>query len=247
MQSARQPNIDRDTAAHSPRGPATNRTEVWFSDDAVQRRRRSMPAGEETPSRPTVSGPGPSDLAFPSYAEIHRRAQARRAAYVWKLLRRIFATPTTRPRRASTGASTPTASGTSTSAPTVWRRPELFGCVALVALMGAVTAWPGLDAGTRPCRTDPLVLAPGADLALTMTVAHNAACSVSTRAENVTVADLKLAVAPQHGDLALRGRTGVTYRPSHEFTGDDFFAFELRRRSLAGDENSLVRVRVIVK
>jgi hypothetical protein len=241
MQSARQPNIDRGVAARSPRGSATNRTLVWFSDDAAQRRCHSVPVAEKTPSRPTAIELGTIDLDNPSYAEICRHAHARRAAYLRTLFRRIAA----RLAVLSKHAPARVASGVPASRPTVWPRPELFGCVALTALAAAMIGWPALHAGMRPCQTEPVVLAPGTDLAVTMTVWHSAACSISTRAENVTVDDLK--VAPQHGDLALRGRTGVIYRPAREFTGDDFFAFALRGRADAGDESSLVRVRVIVK
>jgi hypothetical protein len=243
MQSARQPNIDHRMAVRSPRASATNRALVWFNDDAAQRRRRSVPADEETPSCPAAVASGATDHDHPSYAEIRRCAEARRAAHVQRLFRRIAARLTALSKRLPARVTAAVAS----SRPSVWLRPELLGCVALTSLAAAVIAWPGLYAATRPCRAEPMVLTPGTDLAVTMTVSHRAACSVSTRAENVTIDGLDVAVAPQHGDLALRGRTGVTYRPAREFTGDDFFAFALHRRSDAGDANSLVRVHVIVR
>jgi hypothetical protein len=65
MQSARRP------AARSLRVPATNATLVWFSEDAVKRRRRSTAVSE----------------AF--RAENHRPAQVHRSAHLRALFRRI--------------------------------------------------------------------------------------------------------------------------------------------------------------
>jgi hypothetical protein len=178
MQSARQPNVDRSTAARSPNGSATNRTLVWFSDDAVQRRRRAMPAGEA-------------------------------------------------------------------SRPIVWGRPQLFACVGL-ATLAAMIGLPSFNADMRPCWTEPAVLASGAEVAAKMTVAHNAACALSTKLQSITAHDVRIEVPPQHGTLALRGRSGVTYRPESKFTGNDFFAYTLRSRS-ARDNMSFVRVSVTVK
>lgn len=198
---------------------------------------------DEAPSRPAVTAFGEIDLDTPSYAEIRRRAQARRAVYLRRRLRRVGAWLAALSRHASARA----ASRVPASRSTRWLRPELLGCVALTTLSVAMIGWPALYAQMRPCRTEPAVLAPGSDLAVTMTVSHSAACSIATRPTNVTVDDLDIAVAPKHGNIALRGRTGVTYRPGREFTGDDFFAFALRGKSDAGHKRSLVQVRVIVK
>jgi hypothetical protein len=173
MQSAGQSNIGR-----SPPTPAVNRTLVWFSPDAEQRRRRSMPAAGR---------------------------QAR------------------------------------------WRWSQLFGCVALVGMIGAMVAAASFNPGIRPCRAEPAVLGSGAELAAVMTVSHNSACAIGAKTQSISASDANIEVAPQHGTLALRGRSGVTYRPAPEFTGNDFFAFTLRARSEARDTMSFVRVSVTVK
>ena len=85
MQSVRQP------AARSSRVPATNATLVWFSDEAVKRRRRATAAGEGALSPSTATASGSIGLGTSSYAEIHRPAQAHRAAYLRTLFRRILA------------------------------------------------------------------------------------------------------------------------------------------------------------
>jgi len=128
----------------------------------------------------------------------------------------------------------------------VWQRRELFGCVALAAL-GLGLAGPMLNAaGPRPCQTQPALLTPGADLDVRMTVAHNAACAIWSRADNVSVRDLTITTPPQHGTLALRGRTGVTYRPAGGFNGEDAFAFAIHGTRHARHQLSRVRVQVTV-
>jgi hypothetical protein len=176
MQSAGRPNIGRGAAEHSPRTPAVNRTLQWFSGDAEQRRRRSMPAAR----------------------------QAR------------------------------------------WRRSELFGCIALAALVGAMIGTPSFNRSIHPCRTEPGVLGSGAELAAAMTVSHNSACAIWTKLQSSSITDVRIEALPQHGTLALRGRTGVTYRPAPQFTGEDSFAFTLHGRLDVRDNSSLVRVRVTV-
>jgi hypothetical protein len=90
------------------------------------------------------------------------------------------------------------------------------------------------------------VLASGADVDVKMTVARNAACAVAAKTVSPVV-DLEIAVPPQHGTLTLRGRTGVTYRPAREFTGEDSFSFALRGAPAGRAGASLVRVNVSVK
>ena len=127
----------------------------------------------------------------------------------------------------------------------LWQWPAL-GCVALAAsLLGAFAA-PSF--GPAPaCRTEPAVLGIAADLDVRMIVAHNGACAVWSKADNIAINDVAIATAPQHGTLALRGRTGVTYRPAPHFTGEDSFAFTLHGQSDARDHSSLVRVQVTVR
>jgi hypothetical protein len=106
--------------------------------------------------------------------------------------------------------------------------------------------------GTQPfntstCRIEPALFAPSAELAATMTVSHNLACAIGTKIQSISTSDVKIEVPPQHGTLALRGHSGITYRPAPEFTGNDFFAFTWRDRSTARDSMSFVRVGVAVK
>lgn len=247
MHSARQTNHDRNMSGRAPRVPPINRTLVWFHGEAEQRR-RSAAAAQEALRRRAVTAfgsVGPNDV---SYADIRRRAQARRAAYLTTMCRRIVASLKALPTRRRAPNLSGVAGGMSTRGATVWQRPELFGCVALAALLLSMIEGPSFNSmGPAQCRTEPGVLAFGADMNATMTVSHNAACAIWTKTGNLSISDVKIAVPPQHGTLVLRGRTGVTYRPAGQFTGNDFFAFALSGRSDARDKMSLVRVGVTVK
>jgi hypothetical protein len=70
--------------------PAINRTLVWFHDEAAQRRRSVAAAQEELRRRTAteLAWIGPND---PSFADIRRHAQMRRAAYLRALSRRMVA------------------------------------------------------------------------------------------------------------------------------------------------------------
>jgi hypothetical protein len=126
-----------------------------------------------------------------------------------------------------------------------WQRLEIFGCAALAAL--AVAALPSLNAvGMRPCLTQPLVLTPGADLDVKMTVSPKAACTISAKANGITVNDVTITAAPLHGTIAQRGRTGVTYRPTGRSGSEDFFAFAIRGTQDRRDQVSLFRVHVTI-
>jgi hypothetical protein len=243
MQPARQAMIDRGRAGQPRHVPPVNRTLMWFGDDAEQRRRAAT-AAQEAPVFRAVTDPSGSGFRHMSYAEIRRRAHARRAAYLRAACRRFAALLTAMTTHIRAPALRRSASGTSARRATVWQRREVFGCVALAALAVAMVEVPP---GLRPCRTEPAVLRSATDVEATMTVARGGACAIWTRAENISVDDLSIEVAPQHGNLALRGRTGVTYRPARTFTGDDFFAYTLHGRSDAQDASSVVRVRVSVK
>lgn len=247
MHSARQTNHDRSMSGHAPRVPPINRTLVWFHGEAEQRR-RSAAAAQEALRRRAVTEfgwVGPNDV---SYADIRRRAQARRAAYLTALCRSVVSSLKALPTRTPGPHLGGIAGGASARGATMWQRPELFGCVALAALALAMIEGPSVNlTGARPCRTEPAVLRSGADIDATMTVSHNAACAIWTKTQSISINDVKIAVPPRHGTLALRGRTGVTYRPAGQFTGDDFFAFALRGRADARDRASLVRVHVTVR
>jgi hypothetical protein len=164
------------------------------------------------------------------------RVPARNRTLVW------FSADAERRRRAAAAAD-----GVVASHAKVWYRPGLFGCVALAAL-GLAVAGPALNvAGMRPCRTTPPVLTPGTDLDVRMVVSHAAACAIWAKAGSISVDDTTITTTPQHGTLVPRGRTGVTYRPSHGFIGDDFFAFAWRKKPGGRGETSSVQVRVTVK
>jgi hypothetical protein len=90
------------------------------------------------------------------------------------------------------------------------------------------------------------VLALGGDLDVTMTLSHNAACAIWANAASISVNDVTITTAPQHGTLALRGRTGVTYRPARGFTGSDSFAFMLQSTSGPGSAALTARVHATV-
>jgi hypothetical protein len=200
----------------------------------------------QAPSPGRTSEFGSMSLGDPSYAEIHRRAQARRAAYLTALRCMVASLQA---RRNRTPAATPSgmAGERPASRATAWQRPELFGCVALAGLALAIIGWPSFNAGTRPCWTEPGVLAPEASLDVRMMVVHNSACSVWSKVETVSIHGVGIAASPQHGALALRGRSGVTYRPARGFTGRDSFAFSMGGTSPVRDEASLVHVDVTVR
>lgn len=198
-----------------------------------------MQSARESKVAPATAAPGPRATAmnrtlvwFSGDAERRRRATA--AAQE---------APSALPMRSAVPAS-----GASAPAAAVRPRPEAFGYVALAALVLAMVGGLALrTAGPPTCRTAPAVLASGTDVDVKMTVTRNAACAISAKTVDVPVIDLEIAVPPQHGMLTLRGRTGVTYRPAREFTGEDSFSFALRGAPAGRDGASLVRVQVSVK
>jgi hypothetical protein len=126
-------------------------------------------------------------------------------------------------------------------------RSWLLGCIALLVVVAGIVAAQRFEASMGPCHTVPALPGAGAEPAMRMTVAHNAACAIGARIQTIAGNEVKIEVPPQHGTLALRGRSGVTYRPTAEFTGNDFFAFTQRGHSPARDNMSFVRVSVTVK
>jgi hypothetical protein len=227
-------------AASPARVLATNRTLVWFSDEAERRRRAATAAQQASRCAAEAGGIGIDDA---SYDEIRGRAQARREVYVAALFRHLAASFAAVPRRAPALAT----GGMAPSRAKAWWRPELFGCGAFAALGLAMIGGSSFDPGMRTCRTEPAVLAAGIAAEARMTVSHNAACAMWQKPGTGAIDAVDIAVAPQHGNLTLRGRTGVVYRPARGFTGRDSFAFALRGRSSLGDGASLVRVEVTVR
>jgi hypothetical protein len=256
MHSPRQASFDR-----SVFGPVADGDRHWlnqlshahdnvvpFQDDTGQRP-EPAPAAQEAPPRVAVRGEAAwPDLSKVSYAQIRRRAQATRAAYLTALVKRIAGSFRPVPDRALVPTPHGLLGRMTSAGALVWQRPEVFGCIALVGLflgmVGGTTLGPQ---GAGQCRTEPGALAFGADIDATMTVSHSSVCAIWTKADNASFDEPKVMLLPQHGTIALRGRTGVTYRPNREFTGEDSFAFTLRGRSAMRDIASLVRVRVNVK
>ena len=75
---------------------------------------------------------------------------------------------------------------------------------------------------------------------------HNAACAIWAKPNSITVNDAIITKAPLHGTLALRGRTGVIYRPADQSGGEDFFAFALRGTQDTRDQVCLFRAHVTI-
>jgi hypothetical protein len=99
MRSARPATFARNVVGR--RGPPINRTLMWFGPEAEQRR-RSATAAQEALCRRAVTEfgwVGPHEIP---YAEVRRKAQALRAAYLAALFRRVLAWLTALPRRAGT-------------------------------------------------------------------------------------------------------------------------------------------------
>jgi hypothetical protein len=219
---------------------------VSFPDD-TQHRRDPAPATQAALPHAAV----PVEMGWPApgaltYAEIRRRAQATRAAYLTALGRHIVAPFKSVPDQAV--ASMLITARVSSSRAFVWNRPEVFGCAALVGLFLALVGGTTINSmGASQCRAEPGTLVFGADVEATMTVSHGSPCAIWIKAENTSLDELKVTSLPQHGTISLRGRTGVIYRPYREFTGEDFFLFTLRGSSAMRDKASLVRVRVSVK
>jgi hypothetical protein len=126
-------------------------------------------------------------------------------------------------------------------------RVVVAGAVLLLAALAL--AWTtGLANVLRAndCRAWPTLLAFGKDTEASMVVHGSIACPISLQAPSLTVEELTMTQLPENGTVTARGRTGVTYRPSPNFKGKDFFAFAVRGRSAAQEGTSLVRVRVAV-
>jgi hypothetical protein len=128
------------------------------------------------------------------------------------------------------------------------RRAVLLGCFALLGLLAFGIAARSLD--VRPpaeCHSVPLRLMLGTETPATMTLDAGAVCAISLTAPDATIAELKIAAAPQHGTVTARGRTGAIYRPDPRYRGEDSFDLALRGRSGGEDGIAVVRVRVTVR
>jgi hypothetical protein len=108
-------------------------------------------------------------------------------------------------------------------------------CACAMMLAGALSA--------HDCRVRPIPLTLGSDADISIAVPGRTPCTILVRAGDAVLDEVAITAPPGRGTLAARGRTGVTYRPSPGFKGDDSFAFSLRGRSSAVTGTSTIRVR----
>jgi hypothetical protein len=128
------------------------------------------------------------------------------------------------------------------------RRPEITGCVVLIAIFAALIAIRSAElVGIRECRADPVALALGLDIEATMTVRGGSACALWIKGATASIAELEITSPPRHGVVLTRGRTAVVYQPERQFAGRDSFAFTLRGTSPADAGTSIARVNVNVR
>jgi hypothetical protein len=128
------------------------------------------------------------------------------------------------------------------------RRPEVTGCVALIAIFVALIGIRSAELiGIRDCRADPVALALGLNIEATMTVQGGSACALWIKGATASIGDLEITSPPRHGVVLTRGRTGVVYQPERQFVGRDSFAFTLRGTSPADVGTSIARVNVNVR
>jgi hypothetical protein len=128
------------------------------------------------------------------------------------------------------------------------QRPEVTGCVALIAIFVALIGIRSAElVGIRECRADPVALVLGLNIEATMTVRGGSACALWIKGATASIAELEITSPPRHGVVLTRGRTGVVYQPERQFAGWDSFAFTLRGTSSADAGTSIARVSVNVR
>jgi hypothetical protein len=110
-----------------------------------------------------------------------------------------------------------------------------FLCVCAMVVAGAL--------GSRGCRVTPIPLVLGVDTDISITMPAPTPCMIVVRGGNAVLDNITIDAPPARGTLTPRGRTGVIYRPSSGFKGDDAFAFSLRGRASSINGSSVVRVR----
>jgi len=223
--------IEEPRLRNGPAPASIRRDNVLPFPDEIEQAFRSPASAPKTKDlqRPAPEA-RPNVSPWPSFTDLRRRAEAERAAYLRALLAQIRA---------------------------AWwdplkvafrKRPEIFGCVILVAVFAVLfgaRSW-GL-VGPADCRTDPISLAFGPEINATMTTPPGRACLLSIKVTSASIDQLEIISAPQHGAVTARGHTGMIYRPEREFVGNDSFAFALRNNNAARrDQPTLIRVRVSV-
>lgn len=118
------------------------------------------------------------------------------------------------------------------------------------ALLGFTLVWLAVF-GPRAfaqagCRIDPLPLAFGTDIAVSMTVKAGRPCPVAIRNASAVISHFAIDAQPSHGLVQRRGRTGVLYRAHPQYRGDDTFVFALTGSSSASAGTAIIRVKVTV-
>jgi len=128
-------------------------------------------------------------------------------------------------------------------------RIKIPAAVAGLAVMGVLTTalWSPFADATGHCRTSPLVFRPGATVETQVTVAQQQACSVYVNPGSAMVNAMAVTAPPSAGTVSARGRTGVVYRASAGFRGDDTFAFVLSGKIREDVAPMTVKVRVSVR
>ena len=96
----------------------------------------------------------------------------------------------------------------------------------------------------RSCRVKPVPLMLGAATDISIAAPADMPCTILVRTGSTSLDAMTIEAPPQNGTLAERGRTGVIYRPSRGFKGDDAFTFSLRG---GVPESAIIRVRASIK
>src|SRR5437879_273708 len=127
-------------------------------------------------------------------------------------------------------------------------RIVLGGCAILLSLIGVWSTMKALELRSPSvCDAPPVRLTFGAETAARIETGSGTACAVAMQAGATVIEDLTVTVAPQHGSISPRGRTGVVYRARDNYRGEDSFALALRGRSETQHGVAIVRVRVNVQ
>lgn len=128
------------------------------------------------------------------------------------------------------------------------RREEIVGGILMLlmilALTGVVGRW-GLPV-LGQCRSVMPQLVFGSEAVARMAASGGAACAAVMRTGSARIDELVVLEGPRNGAVSLRGRTGVTYRATAGFHGDDAFVIALRGRSAESTATATAVVRVAV-
>ena len=112
-------------------------------------------------------------------------------------------------------------------------------CVVVIIIAGTMSS--------HECRVMPIQLKLGIDPEISVRMPAGTACPITAKIGSAVIDEIAITDPPERGALALRGRTGVIYRPHASFTGEDAFAFSLASRSNARTTTSVIRVRARIE